>query len=96
MQNLTIEQQNHISAQLREAYAAMKEAAIRLSTIMIALAPDETRDYLINATVCGAKLVLELGPLPEVAVAQVFLIEPEGKRQFVAAQKDPSLLTITH
>ena len=66
-------------------YKALHAAALTLSTKMIAsLSPEQTA-WLEHATKHGAKIIMQLGALPDCQRVELVLLECEGQRTTIAS-----------
>ena len=63
-----------------EAFKTLHASALKLGTFMLAEMSQDQRDYIEKATKSGAKLLIELGPLPDCAKVEIVMLEREGKR----------------
>lgn len=71
--------------ELNSDYEATRRAALTLSTKLIATLPQDEVDALDRGIKQGARLVLEIGPLPDCQIIKLVLIEREGARHQIAA-----------
>ena len=64
---------------------ALHAAALTLSTKILAGLPQAEIDALERATKQGAKLLIQLGPLPDCQRIELVLLEREGQRSVIAS-----------
>lgn len=66
-------------------YKALHKAALTLSIRMLAALPQSERDAAERATKHGARLLMQLGPLPDCRRVELVLLEREGARHVLAS-----------
>ena len=66
-------------------FQTLHASALLISTKLIAQLDTEQQAYLQAAIDGGARLTLEVGPLPDANLIQLTLIEREGTRTSVAS-----------
>ena len=65
---------------------ALHEAALNLGTHLMAHTPDTSLAYIEQAIRAGGRIVMELGPLPDMRRVDMVMVEPEGRRVTIASQ----------
>ncbi len=61
-------------------FVELHRNALVITTGMMARLDDAQRQFLEGAVAGGARLILELGPLPDCVRVAIVLIEREGRR----------------
>lgn len=69
-----------------EQIKALHEAALTVATSLMAQMPEANATYMESAIQAGGRIVMELGPLPDVRRITLAVLEPEGKRTTVVSQ----------
>ena len=64
----------------------LHEAALTVATSLLAVMPEANAEYLERAIGAGGRIVLELGPLPDMRRVSLAVVEPEGNRVIVCTQ----------
>ncbi len=65
---------------------ALHTAALTMGTHLMAGTPDASLAYIEQAIRAGARIVMELGPLPDMRRVDMVVVEPEGRRVTIASQ----------
>lgn len=68
-----------------DAFRALAEAAIRAGAAMAEKLTPQALARLLHAERSGARVFLEVGPLPAIAKVTLHLVEPEGARHVVGS-----------
>lgn len=69
---------------IHEQFKAFATASLRIGATMLEALTAEQRDQIDGAMQAGARLALELSPLPAFEHLQLMLVEREGARHVVA------------
>ena len=66
-------------------FVELHRNALAITTRMVANLNDDQRQFVEGAVAAGARLVMELGPLPDAQRVAIVLVEREGRRVEVCA-----------
>jgi hypothetical protein len=74
-----------MKSEFTEDFKNLHTAALSLSTRMLAALQQAELDAIERATKQGARVVLQLGPLPSCQRVELVLLEREGARHVLAS-----------
>lgn len=69
-----------MTSEFQDNFKTLHAAALTLSTQMLAAMPQVEIDAMARAVKHGARILMQLGPLPDCGLVELTLLEREGKR----------------
>ncbi|ABD70548.1 hypothetical protein Rfer_2836 [Rhodoferax ferrireducens T118] len=74
-----------MTSDFTEDFKTLHAAALTLSTKMLAAQHPDQLDFLEHCTKAGAKLLIQIGPLPDCRRVEWVILEREGNRSLFAS-----------
>ena len=69
---------------IQQAFKDLHRATLTMGTLLMAECKQEQLTPIEQALNGGAKLVIEIGPLPDAQLVQIVCVEREGRRHVVS------------
>ncbi|WPC65675.1 hypothetical protein SBP18_14405 [Rhodoferax ferrireducens] len=85
MDELSKRLKENMTKPLEADLKALHKCALIVATKLIAELTDSQQTHLSVCVAGGGRLILELGPLPDLLLVRVVLVEREGSRQNVCS-----------